>query len=272
MKLSKENRIGRNLALAWLLLVGAAAILWPLYSAKGQAMHFDRVLHAPGSSFLLGSDALGRDLLARLGGGAAVSLSVSVVAVLISVLVGSWLGAWAGLKGGLWDRALSMLIDIFLCFPVFFLILAVIAIVGPGLFNVAVVIGLTSWMGTARLVRAEVMSLKSREFVLASRVLGAGDGWILGRHLLPNALGPIAVNSVLGLSHAILIETGLSFLGLGVQPPTPSWGNLLSDGKSTLGLAWWMTLFPGLAIFFTVLSVNTLGERMMSGLKGRRTT
>ncbi|HTL69874.1 MAG TPA: ABC transporter permease, partial [Candidatus Eisenbacteria bacterium] len=146
----------------------------------------------------------------------------------------------------------------------------VIAVLGPGIFNIMAIIGLTSWMGTARLVRAEVLSLKEREFVLAARALGAGPARLMFRHLVPNALAPVIVNAVLGVSSAVLLESGLSFLGIGVQPPAPSWGNILTDGKATLGYAWWLTAFPGAMIFLTVLAANVAGESLHASLRGER--
>lgn len=247
----------------WILLLIVSAVLAPLFlSQASEGIHFSSVLEAPSLHHPFGTDSLGRDLLSRMLCGASVSLSVALVAVGMAVLIGMVLGAVAGYYGGWIDRLLMGLVDVMLCFPTFFLILAVIAILGPSILNIMVIIGLTSWMGTARLVRAEILSLREREFILASRALGAGDGRILFKHLIPNAAGPVIVNAVLGISSAILVESGLSFLGIGVQPPTPSWGNILTDGKSTLGVAWWLTLFPGLFIFLTVLSVNVLGERI----------
>ncbi|MDD5440535.1 MAG: ABC transporter permease, partial [Candidatus Omnitrophica bacterium] len=150
--------------------------------------------------------------------------------------------------------------DVMLCFPVLFLILAVVAVIGPGILNIMVVIGLTSWMGIARLIRAEIMSLKSREFIMASRALGRTDISIVAGHLIPNSLGPVMINFVFGISGAILAEAALSFLGLGVQPPVPSWGNILMEGKDSIGVAWWIMAFPGMAILVTVLAFNMLGE------------
>ena len=225
------------------------------------------MLEAPSFQHWLGTDPLGRDLLSRILCGSTVSLGVALVAVGLALLLGILVGAAAGYYGGICDRILMGFVDVLLCFPVFFLILAVIAVLGPNIFHVMLIIGATSWMGTARLVRAEVLSLKERDFILASRALGAGDLRILRAHLVPNAAGPVIVNGVLSLSAAILVETGLSFLGIGVQPPTPSWGNILLDGKQALGVAWWLTLFPGMAIFFTVLAVNILGEELQSKLK-----
>jgi len=147
-----------------------------------------------------------------------------------------------------------------LCFPRFFLILSVVAIVGPNIFNVMVIIGLTGWMGVARLIRAEILSLKSRDFISASRALGANNFHIIFRHLIPNGIGPVLVSFVFGVAGAILTEAGLSYLGLGVQPPKASWGNILFEGRAVLGVGWWMILFPGLAILITVLSFNLFGE------------
>ena len=260
-----------RISLGWLVAVGLAACAAPLVlSGQAQTMDFTRALAAPSLTHWFGTDSLGRDLFARTLCGASVSLGVSAVAVLLSVVFGTALGAIAGYRGGWCDRLLMGFVDIMLCFPTFFLILAVVAVVGSGALVIAVVIGATSWMGTARLVRAEVLSLKDREFVLASRALGAGGGWIVLRHLIPNALGPVIVSAVLGVSAAILTEGGLSFLGVGVPPPAPSWGNILMEGKSTLGVAWWVSFFPGMMIFLTVLSVHALGENWDKRLRGER--
>ena len=156
-------------------------------------------------------------------------------------------------------------VDIMLCFPTLFLLLALVAMMGPSTTNIILIIGLTGWMGVTRLVRAEVLSIKEREFIQAVRVMGAGSWRIMWRHLLPNTMSPVIVSATLGIGGAILVESGLSFLGLGVQPPTPSWGNLLLDAKATLGVAWWQTVFPGLTILLTVLAFNLLGE----GLRDR---
>ncbi len=233
-------------------------------------MNFSHLLEAPSLAHWFGTDALGRDLLTRIFYGAGTSLGVAVLAVGLALLIGTWVGAVAGYYGGTCDRLLMAAVDIMLCFPTFFLILAVIAILGPSLMNVMIIIGATSWMGVARLVRAEILSLKEREFILAARALGASSVRIIFKHLIPNALGPVIVNAVLGISSAVLVESGLSFLGVGVQPPTPSWGNILADGKAALGVAWWLTLFPGLAIFLVVLSANLLGEKMQNSIQGKK--
>ncbi|MEJ2071532.1 MAG: ABC transporter permease [Syntrophobacterales bacterium] len=160
-------------------------------------------------------------------------------------------------------------VDLMLCFPSFFLILAVIALLEPSIWNIMAVIGITSWMGVARLVRAELLSLKEREFVMAARALGASDVRLILRHLLPNALAPVMVSATLGVAGAILTESALSFLGLGVQPPTPSWGNILTAGKDNIEIAWWLSVFPGLAILFTVMSYNLLGEGIREAIDPR---
>ena len=161
------------------------------------------------------------------------------------------------------------LVDLMLCFPAFFLILAVIALLEPSIWNIMAVIGLTGWMGVARLVRAEFLSLREREFVTAARALGAGDTRLILRHMLPNALAPVMVSATLGVAGAILTESALSFLGLGVQPPTPSWGNILTAGKDNIEIAWWLSVFPGLAILITVMSYNLLGEGIQEAIDPR---
>jgi len=228
-----------------------------------------QVLMPPSPAHLLGTDTLGRDVLSRIIFGARVSLLVGVVAVGISTLIGVLVGALAGYYGGVLDQILMRLVDLMLCFPTIFLILAVIAVLGPSIWNIMAVIGLTSWMGVARLVRAEFLSLREREFVVAARALGASDARLIWRHLLPNALTPVMVSATLGVAGAILVESSLSFLGLGVQPPTPSWGNMLTMGKDNIEIAWWLSVFPGLAILVTVMSYNLLGEGIREAIDPR---
>lgn len=235
----------------------------------------DRLL-PPSLHHWMGTDQYGRDVLSRLIYGARISLAVGLVAVTIYVLIGTTIGSIAGFYGGWVDGLLMRVTDIFLCIPTFLLILMVIAFVGPSILNIMVVIGLTSWTDVARLVRGEVLSLKEREFVQAARLIGMSDFRILRKHLLPNALGPVLVVSTLGIGGAILIESSLSFLGLGVQPPTPSWGNMLMEGKEHLTDAWWLVTFPGLAIFLVVLGFSLLGEGLRDywdpRLKGGRSS
>ncbi|MDR1873185.1 MAG: ABC transporter permease [Deltaproteobacteria bacterium] len=226
-----------------------------------EAVAIKERLKPPGyNQHLLGTDSLGRDVLSRLIWGSRISLKVGFVAVGLATLIGLILGAIAGYRGGLVDGLIMRFCDLMLCFPSMFLILAVIAILDPSIWNVMIVIGLTSWMGVARLVRAEFLSLMTRDFVLAARAQGASAARIVWRHLLPNAMGPVLVSATLGVAGAILTESSLSFLGLGVQPPTPTWGSMLTDGKDHLTRAWWLSLYPGLAILATVLSYNLLGE------------
>jgi len=259
------NSFGINkLALFGAIIVGIMvmlAIFAPVVTTHDpNEINLGDALIGPSKTHLLGTDSLGRDIFSRMVYGARISLSVGFVAVGIAVLIGVTLGSIAGYYGGQTDSVISRFIDIMLCFPTFFLILSVIAVLGPNIFNIMVVIGVTNWMGVARLIRAEILSLKEREFIEAARAIGASDLRIIVRHLIPNGIGPVLVSATLGIAGAILLESGLSFLGLGVQPPTPSWGNILTEAKSTLGIAWWITVFPGLAILITVLGYNLLGE------------
>ena len=227
------------------------------------------MLRPPSPAHLLGTDTLGRDVLSRVIYGARISLLVGFVAVGLATLIGVLVGALAGYYGGVVDAVLMRLVDLMLCFPTLFLILAVIAVLGPSIWNIMVVIGVTGWMGVARLVRAEFLSLREREFVVAARALGASDARLIWRHLLPNALTPVMVSATLGVAGAILTESALSFLGLGVQAPTPSWGNILTMGKDNLEIAWWLSVFPGLAILVTVMSYNLLGEGIREAIDPR---
>uniref|UniRef100_A0A7C4JRB3 ABC transporter permease n=1 Tax=Thermodesulfobacterium geofontis TaxID=1295609 RepID=A0A7C4JRB3_9BACT len=233
-------------------------------------INVDKILLPPSFEHPLGTDLLGRDVLSRMIYASRISLEVSLVAVGISIGIGVFLGSLAGYLGGLVDQIISRFIDIMLCFPTIFLILAVIAYLEPSILTIMIVIGATSWMGIARLIRAEIMSLKERDFVLIAKVYGAGTFRIIFKHLLPNALPPIMVSASLGLGQAILIESALSFLGIGVQPPIPSWGNILIEGKETLEVAWWLSIFPGLAILITVLAFTLLGETLQEILNPKR--
>jgi peptide/nickel transport system permease protein len=262
-----------KLALAGAAVVGllfACSFLAPLITPYDPS-HLDawHVLLPPSAGHWCGTDELGRDVFTRVIYGARVSLKVGFVAVGISVLIGTAVGLIAGFYGGWTDSLLMRLVDIMLCFPTFFLILAVIAMLEPSIWYIMIIIGLTGWMGVARLVRAEVLTLREREFVLAARGLGASDFRIIVRHILPNAFSPVLVTATLGVAGAILTESALSFLGIGVQPPTPSWGNILTAGKEYIEFAWWLSLFPGLAILVTVLAYNLVGEGLRDALDPR---
>ena len=229
----------------------------------------DNILMPPSGAHLMGTDTLGRDVFSRMIHGAGVSLSVGFVAVGLATLIGVVLGALAGFYGGIVDAVIMRFVDIMLSFPSFFLILAVIAFIGPSIWNIMIVIGVTSWMGFARLVRAEFLSLKERDFVQAAVSQGAGDIRLMLIHCLPNAMAPVLVAATLGVAAAVLTESGLSFLGIGVQPPDPSWGNILTEGKDNIQIAWWLSLYPGLAILITVLGYNLLGEGIRDALDPR---
>ena len=262
------------LGLSLVVLVSILAILAPLiapYDPNAISLdpNLSQIFQPPSLEHWMGTDALGRDVFSRMLHGARVSLWVGFVSVGLASLIGVALGLLAGYYGGLVDEAIMRLVDIMLCFPSFFLILAVIAFLEPNLVNIMVIIGLTSWMGVSRLVRAETLSLRERDFVAAARLAGTKPRHILFRHILPNALAPVLVSATLGIAGAILTESALSFLGLGVQPPMASWGNMLLEGKQALGIAWWLSLFPGFAILLTVLGYNLLGESLRDILDPR---
>ncbi|MBN2232048.1 MAG: ABC transporter permease [Deltaproteobacteria bacterium] len=265
--------LANPLALAGLLVVAtlfAVSFLAPLLAPHDpNAIDLKNILIPPGPEHWLGTDQLGRDILSRMIWGARISLKVGFVAVGIATAVGLLLGTLAGYFGGLTESLIMRIVDLMLCFPSFFLILTVIALLEPSIWNIMAVIGLTGWMGVARLARAEILSIKEREFILAARCEGAGHLRIILRHVLPNALAPVLVSATLGVAGAILTESALSFLGIGVQPPTPSWGNMLTAGKDNLEYAWWLSVFPGIAILVTVLGYNLLGEGIRDALDPR---
>ncbi|RKY42835.1 MAG: peptide ABC transporter permease [Candidatus Makaraimicrobium thalassicum] len=217
-------------------------------------------LQGPSAEHFFGTDNLGRDVFSRMVYGARISLSVGFIAVFISLGIGVFLGGLSGYYGGWIDTIVMRIVEIMYCFPTFFLIMMVITFLGPNIVNVMIVIGLTSWAGLCRLVRAEFLTLRERDFVYSARVQGVSDMRIIFRHILPNAMAPVYVSATLSVGSAILVESALSFLGLGVQIPTPSWGNILTVGKNYIDYAWWLTLSPGLAILVTVLSFNLIGE------------
>ncbi len=243
------------------ILLFAVSLLAPVIAPYDPgAIDLKNVLAPPSAEHWFGTDQLGRDVLSRMIWGARISLKVGFVATGLAILIGMILGAVAGYYGGWIDAVIMRFVDIMLCFPTFFLILAVIAFLEPSIWNIMIVIGLTGWMGVTRLVRADFISLRERDFVRAARSIGANDARIIFIHILPNALASILVAATLGIAGAILTESALSFLGIGVQPPTPSWGNILTAGKDNIDIAWWLSLYPGLAILITVVGYNLLGE------------
>lgn len=265
----KRNRLAMSGAcvVAALFLVSLLAELIVPYDPN--AINAWAVLSPPSWQHWFGTDELGRDVLSRIIYGARISLKVGFVAVGIAVSIGTVVGLVSGYYSGLVDATLMRFVDIMLCFPAFFLILAVITIREPSIWNIMIVIGLTGWMGVARLVRAETLSIREMDYITAARCIGCSDLRIIFRHILPNAISPVLVSASLGVAGAILTESALSFLGIGVLPPTPSWGNILTSGKDFIEFAWWLSLFPGLSILITVLSYNLLGEGIRDALDPR---
>lgn len=229
----------------------------------------DSILLPPSSTHWMGTDDQGRDIAARMVHGAQVSLSVGFVAVGIYVMLGIIIGSIAGYFGGKIDLVISRVIEIVMCFPTFFLILTVLAFIGPSLLNIMIVIGLTGWTGIARLVRGEFLKLRDLDFVTGSRALGASNVRIIFRHIFPNSLAPVLVSITFGVASSILIESSLSFLGFGVQPPTPSWGEILSQSREFMDIAWWLMVFPGIAIFLTITAFNLVGEGIRDAIDPR---
>lgn len=224
---------------------------------------------APSWRHLFGTDDLGRDIFSRAVYGARISLTVGIVAVTISILIGTLLGALAGYYGGWTDGLIMRFVDVMLAFPSIFLILAIQAMLTPNIYNVMIVIGVTSWMGVARLVRGEYLKIRELSYVEAARAIGCSDFRIIFRHILPNAQAPIIVAATLGMAGAILTESALSFLGMGVQPPMPSWGNMLMDAQAYMRDAPWLAIIPGLLILATVLSLYFIGEGLREKLDVR---
>ncbi len=265
-----------TLASAVILLLLVAALFAPLLAPYDPAAQDLMVRLMPpawlaggSSAHWLGTDSLGRDILSRIIFGSRVSMSVGVVAVLISGTFGTTVGIVGGYFGRLLDQILMRLADIQLAFPSMLLALAILAVLGPGFVNLLLVLGLTGWVTYARVVRAQVLSLREREYVVAARALGAWDASILLRHILPNAVAPLIVVGTLQVASVIIAEASLSFLGVGVPVDTVSWGAMLSDGQLFLAKAWWIAVFPGIAIMMAVLSVNLLGDYLRDVLDPR---
>ncbi|MGZ7033461.1 MAG: ABC transporter permease [Thermoanaerobaculia bacterium] len=250
------------------MLFGSLALHPPVPYAPN-AIDLGGRLQPPGNGHHLGTDDLGRDVLARIIHGARVSLAVGFLATALSLLVGSILGALAGYYGGAVDWIVSRLIEVFLCFPFLFLVLAIVALFRPSLYTIMIALGLTSWTTEARYVRGEFLRIREMEFAYAARASGARDSRIIFRHLLPNAIAPVLVSASFGVAFAILTESALSFLGAGVPLPTASWGSILSVAQQFIDFAWWLVLFPGVAIFTTVVAFNIIGDRLRDALDPR---
>jgi peptide/nickel transport system permease protein len=243
-----------------------AFMLFPPIRYRPGNYDLDAILAGPSGKHLLGTDGDGRDVASQLVWGSRISLSVGFVAVGIAVMIGIFLGALAGYYGGKIDLILSRFIEVMMCFPSFFLILAVLAFVGPSIYNIMAVIGVTGWTGVARLVRGDFLKFRDREFVVAAEVMGMSHWRIAFRHLLPNAMAPVLVSATFGVAAAILVESSLSFLGFGVPPSTPSWGSILSQAQAYMDIAWWLTLAPGFAIFLTITAYNLVGEGLRDAI------
>jgi len=263
---SQRGLVG-GLVVALILAVGTLAPAIAPYSYSTQSL-LTR-LERPSAAHWLGTDGFGRDILTRVIWGGRVSLEIGLLATGLSVIVGTVLGGIAAYFGGAVDTAIMRVADVFMAIPALFLILVVVALFGAGLTNTAAVIGLVTWAQVARIVRGECLSLRARDFVDAARALGASHRRILGRHVLVNALPVIIVQATLLLGQTILIESGLSYLGLGAQPPLPSWGNMIVEGRQFLASAWWVATFPGVAIFVTVLGFNLFGDGLRDALDPR---
>ena len=271
----KKNKLAIG-GLAVMIVLYLVTLLTPLIAPYDPAAQGDIITSrylSPSAEHWLGTDKFGRDILSRVLYGARISLSIGFVAVGISMTLGTLIGAVAGYFGGWVDSVLMRFTDMMLAFPRLVLLIVVIAVFeSPSIWLVVVVLGLTGWMGTSRIVRGEVLSLREREFVQAARALGMGDLRIILRHVIPNTMAPVIVSATLGIGLTILTEASLSFLGLGVQPPTPSWGNMVADGRDALTEAWWIATFPGLAIVLTVVAFNLLGDGLRDALDPRLRT
>lgn len=266
LKQFKKNRRAM-VGLYVIVLIIFISLLAPLISPYDpETINLGASLQPPSLKHWLGTDKLGRDILSRIIYGSRVSLMVGIVAVGISGIIGVVLGALAGYFGKWVDNLIMRLVDILLSFPSILLAITLVAVLGASLFNVMLAIGMVGWVSYARIVRGEFLSLKNQEFVLSARTSGAGFVRIIFRHMLPNSMAPIIVMATLGMAGAIITESSLSFLGLGVQPPTPSWGQMLSDGRTIMRQAWWVSTFPGIAIMITVLAFNLLGDGLRDAM------
>jgi peptide/nickel transport system permease protein len=242
----------------------------PAFQPAYQAGEIGLIMSPPSATHLLGTDQLSRDVLSRILYGARISLSIGFLAVGISVTVGAVLGAVAGYLGGWVDTLVMRSVDMLMAFPRLVLLIAVVAFFDSSLFLIIVALALTQWPFTTRVVRGEILSLREREFAEAARALGFSRSRIVFRHLLPNAMAPVIVAATLGIGNTIILEAGLSFLGLGVRPPTSSWGIMVATGRSYLSDAWWIATFPGLAIVLVVLAFNLVGDGLWDALDPRQ--
>jgi len=269
-RLALERFLAHRLAvasLAVLLLLVLLVLVGPILSPYNpEHTNLNLRYEPPSARHVMGTDSLGRDLLTRIMFGGRVSLTIGVLAMAVAITLGVVLGGLAGFYGGVADAVLMRFVDMMLSFPRLFLLILFSVFFGGHFLTVVLLLGALSWMGVSRLIRASFLSLKERQFVEAARALAVPNRWIMTRHLLPNALAPIIVAATLGIATAIIAESTLSFLGLGIQPPTPSWGNMLKDAQTDLAIAPWTAVFPGLAIFVTVVAINFIGDGLRDAL------
>lgn len=267
--LAANWRLG--LGLAVVLIVGLSALLAPLIAPHDpDAQLYEMRLASPNSTYWLGGDALGRDVFSRLVYAGRVSLAVAIPSMAIAVVIGVAVGSAAGYYRGWLDRVLMRLTDVVLVFPTFFLLILAVSVFGRGLALLVLMIGLTAWPTNARVVRALILSQRDRDYVTAARVTGANDRWIIVRHLVPQLIPVVIASATIRVANNILVESGLSFLGLGVAPPTPTWGNMVADGADAMRQAWWLVAIPGVTIFVVVLAFNFMGEGVRDLLDPRR--
>lgn len=263
---NKLNLVGLGIILVIIFAAVFAPYLTP-YDPNRQDL--SRTLQPPSNEHLMGTDQLGRDVFTRLLFGARISLRVAVLVVIITLLIGTTVGVIAGYTGGLVDEGLMRIVDILLAFPGILLALVIAGILGPSLTNIMIALAVTGWTSYARIIRGSVLSIKEREFVQASVLMGTSRSKIIIRHIVPNVISPVVVLATLDMAYVILGTAGLSFLGLGAQPPTPEWGAMLSGGRNYLLDAWWIVNFPGLAIMLAVLGFNLLGDGLRDVLDPR---
>lgn len=271
MRHLRRNRLA--IAGLWVIIaLYAVALLAPLLAPHDPIAQPDIVRLAynpPGGEYPLGTDRLGRDVLSRILYGARISLAIGFIATGISVTIGTAIGALAGYFGGIVDTIFMRFTDVVLAFPRLILLILIVALFEPSLTVIILVLGLTQWPATTRIVRGEALSLRDREYVQAARALGFRSGRVILRHILPNVLAPVIVTATLGIGNTIVLEAGLAFLGLGIQPPTPTWGSMVAAGRDNLLGAWWVATFPGLTIVAVVLAFNLLGDGLRDALDPR---
>jgi peptide/nickel transport system permease protein len=268
------NRSGMVAAIVLLLIVVpcAAAPLFAPYDPTAQPDIISLSAQAPSLSHPFGTDTFSRDVFSRMLYGGRLSLAVALTATLVSVTFGTAFGAVAGFAGGLVESVMMRFLDTLMSIPRLLLLIAIFSAWRQlSLLPFIIIIGFTGWYGLSRVVRGQVLAIKGEDFVASARALGAGRARILLRHILPNVLTPVIVAAALGVGHVILLEAGLSYLGIGVQPPLPSWGNIIQDGSDQIAHLWWISFFPGIAIVLTVMAVNVIGEALRHALEPRQT-